>query len=100
VLGEDGPINVTGNRVVIQPDGSVVVDHVKVGTLRLETVAHPQNMLRQGAGLFVPTQPLTAATDISVHQGAIEDSNVNPLLGSVDMIMIQRAYASSVDALR
>jgi flagellar basal-body rod protein FlgF len=100
VLGEDGPINVSGGKVTIQPDGSVIVGNTRVGMLRLETVANPQAMLRQGEGLFAPNQKLQAATNVGVHQGAVEDSNVNSLLGSVDMIMIQRAYASSIDALR
>ncbi|HEY4321498.1 MAG TPA: flagellar hook basal-body protein [Gemmatimonadales bacterium] len=102
VLGTDGPINVTGNKVVINPDGTIVVDGTTVGQLRLETVPNLQAMTRQGEGLFVPNQKTIAVApdDIGVHQGAIEDSNVNPLSGSVDMIMIQRAYASSVEALR
>jgi flagellar basal-body rod protein FlgF len=102
VLGTDGDglLHVTGNKVSIEPDGSITVDGQRAGTLRLDTVADPHTLLKQGNGLFIPNGPTQPATDVGVHQGALEDSNVNPLMGSVDLLMIQRAYASSIDALR
>lgn len=100
VLGVDGPINVAGNKVEIDPSGNVIVDGAHAGQLRLATVDDPTTLTKQGKGMFIASTPLTAATDVGVHQGALEESNVSPLLGSVDLIMIQRAYASGVDALR
>ncbi|HEY3934408.1 MAG TPA: flagellar hook-basal body complex protein [Gemmatimonadales bacterium] len=100
ILGTGGPIQITGNRVDIKPDGTIVVDGTVAGKLRLETVADPATLTKEGAGRFVASGPTTDVTDVGVHQGTLEDSNVNSLLGSVDLIMIQRAYASSVDALK
>jgi flagellar basal-body rod protein FlgF len=100
VLGVDGPINVTGNKIEIQPDGTVIVDGQTAGRLRLQTVADPATLKKVGNGQFIASTPLVAATDVGVHQGAVEDSNVSSLLGTVDLIKIQRAYASSIDALK
>lgn len=99
VLGTGGPISITGNKVDIKPDGTIVVDGAVAGKLRLETVADPSTLVKEGAGRFIANGPTTDATDVGVHQGTLEDSNVNSLLGSVDLVMIQRAYASGVDAL-
>lgn len=100
VLGVDGPINVAGNKLVIQPDGTVLVDGAVAGQLRLVDVADPASLTKVGNGQFAASAPLVAATDVTVHQGTVEESNVSPLLGTVDLIMIQRAYASSIDALK
>jgi flagellar basal body rod protein FlgG len=100
VLGVDGPINVTGNKVEIQPDGTLNVDGQRAGQLRLETVADPSKLTKVGNGQFVASAPLIAAPDVGVHQGAVEESNVSSVLGMVDLINIQRAYASSIDALK
>jgi len=100
VLGVDGPLHVAGNKIEIKPDGTIVVDRTEVGRLRLATVADTKTLLKEGNGDFVASTPLQDATNIGVHQGALESSNMSALTGSVDLIMIQRAYASSVDALR
>lgn len=100
VDGVKGPIPVSGNRVEIQPDGTVVVDGATTGQLRIVTVANPQQLTREGEGRFATTQPLIDANNVGVHQGALEDSNVSALMGTVDLITIQRNYATSVEALK
>lgn len=100
VLGIDGPINVAGNKIVIQPDGTILVDGAVAGQLQLVNVANPSALTKVGNAQFAASTPLVAAKDVTVHQGTVEDSNVSSLLGTVDLINIQRAYASSIDALK
>jgi len=102
VLGEDGPIVVQGDRVEVEADGAVLVDGAPAGRLRLETVEHPRDLLKEGLGRFVPPAPSfpLEAGRLRVRQGAIEDANVDPLVSMVDLVTIQRAYAANMDALR
>lgn len=100
VLGREGPIHITGREVVIEADGTVLVDGARADQLRLEDVAAPSQLVKEGHGRFRPLGPLHDATEVRVTQGALEDANVDSLMGTVDLIQIQRAYAAGVDALR
>lgn len=101
VLGQDGPIAIVGQAVEIHADGTVLVDGTRAGQLRLETVANPDSLLKEGFGRFRAadaTQPVPEGT-VSVRQGAIEDANFDALQGMVDLILTQRAYSANADAL-
>lgn len=100
VLGAGGPIQIRGKTVEITGDGVIVVDGAKLDQLRLETVDDPTTLSKEGAGRFVAANGTRPATDLRVAQGTIEDANVDSLLGTVDMIMIQRSYAANIDALK
>lgn len=100
VLGADGPMRLTGQKIEIQSDGTVAVDGKEVGRLRLETVKDPTQLHKEGAGLYLSDAPTQAADTASVQQGAVEDANVDPVMGTVDLIMIQRAYTANIDALK
>lgn len=102
VLGEQGPIVLAGAQTEIRSDGSILVDGAIAGRLRIETVAEPATLLKEGFGRFVPASPTgpVAEGTVRVRQGAIEEPNLDPLLSMVDLITIQRAYSANVDALR
>jgi flagellar basal body rod protein FlgG len=100
VLGDKGPIVASGGSLELHGDGSVVVD----GAMRRPAArrAGAQDRLQKaGAGRFqalVDPQPVTDST-VRVRQGRIEEPNVDPLIGMVDLVAIQRAYAANLDAL-
>ena len=101
VLGEKGPIVAAGGSIEVHGDGSVLVDGALVGRLRV--VQAPAEQLRkEGYGRFqAAVAPQVAADDsVNVRQGVIEEPNVDPLIGMVDLVAIQRAYAANLDALR
>ncbi|MDX2208398.1 MAG: flagellar hook basal-body protein [Gemmatimonadales bacterium] len=100
VLGEEGPLHVRGHEVVVEDDGTVVVDGARADRLRLETVSDLGTLRKEGHGRLVATTPLAPVRNATVRQGALEDANVDPLLGTVDLIQIQRAYAANVEAMR
>ncbi|HVP14713.1 MAG TPA: flagellar hook basal-body protein [Terriglobales bacterium] len=103
VLGtEDGPILVNGTKVEVLADGTVLVDRAPAGQLRIATVEDPTTLRKEGAGCFVPAGPLVPVppTDTVVHQGAVEEANLDPLLSMVELVNIQRGYAANVEALK
>ncbi len=101
VLGLEGPLHVAGRELIIESDGTVVVDGARADRLRLVTVEEPTQLQKEGEGRFLadPTT-LRPAASVRLRQGTLEDANVDPLLGTVDLIMIQRAYTANLDALR
>lgn len=100
VLGLEGPIVAPVGELVIDADGQVKVDGTPVDRLRMQTVADPATLRKEGNGRFIADTPLQPATGLALRQGAIEDTNGDMLLGMVDLVTIQRAYAANADALK
>jgi flagellar basal-body rod protein FlgG len=95
LLGANGPIEITGGATVtIDRAGTVRANGVEVDRLRLErsTVGSLQH---EGEGRYLPPDDRTAIEpeQRQVHQGVLEDSNVNTVSSLVDMISITRNYA-------
>lgn len=104
----DPLLDVDGRVLVVPPgelmvhhDGTVEVDGAVSGRLQLVT-AGPGELLKEGHGRFVATAPPAALPPDArpVRQGVLEEANVDPLRGMVDLILIQRAYAANVEALK
>lgn len=102
VLGIGGPLALHGAEIEIEPDGEVMVDGATAGRLRVVTVDEPGTLLKEGAGRFVAPGTVRPAEPevVRVRQGGVEDPNVDGLLSMVDLVTIQRAYVSNLDALR
>ncbi len=102
VLGANGPLVLRGGRVEIHGDGTVLVDGEPAGELRRVRVEDKSTLLKEGFGRFRASDGVTPATDegLRVRQGAVEESNVDPVTTMVDLVTIQRAYGANVDALR
>ena len=101
LLGVDGPILVRGAEVQVEQDGTVLVDGVMTGRLRVETVDDPATLLKEGNTMYVATTPTQPVTErVTVRQGAIDEANVDAVMEMVDLVQIQRAYAANVDALK
>jgi flagellar basal-body rod protein FlgF len=103
VLGENGPITLqpTDRDIVITKDGTIKVregtslnSDTTRGKLRIVTFANPQQLRKDGSSTFsvpdgVQPQPVT---NVNVVHGAIEKSNVRPVIEMTRMIQITRAY--------
>jgi flagellar basal-body rod protein FlgF len=102
VQGVNGPIVVDGTQMTVQDDGSVLVDGALAGRMRIVDVQPTEALSKQGNGEYVSAVPATPVPEgvTRVHQGAIEDANLDTLTSMVDLITIQRAYAANVEALK
>lgn len=105
VLGEDDAAGGTRGHIIIPAEakqididraGAVKVDGTQIARLRVESVSAGIKLLHEGAGLFaIPDKRASmTATQRSIRQGATEESNVSSISSMVDMISVQRAYAS------
>ncbi len=101
VLGEKGPIKVSGDSFAIDRSGWVVVDNVKVDRLRVEAPAPNSTLPHEGGMHFVPdaTRTVVAYDARDIRQGQLEGSNVNTLSSLVDLISIQRNFADAQKVL-
>ena len=102
VLGANGPLVLRGGQVEIRGDGAVLVDGATVGELRRVQVEDKSTLLKEGFGRFRSSGRVRPAGEDGpmVRQGAVEESNVDPVTTMVDLVTIQRAYGANVDALR
>ena len=87
--------------VQIDRDGNVRVAGTPVGTLRVERVPEGARLEHAGGNLFVPPdgrEPVPSG-ERELRQGAVESSNVSSIDALVEMITVQRAYASVQKAM-
>ena len=96
VLGQSGPITVGPEEtgVSIAPDGAVLTSQGERGRIRLVRFNNPQGLDNVGANLFSAAEPAQAAPNARVQGGALERSNVKPVLEMSRMIDVNRAYTS------
>jgi len=103
ILGEGGQIEIdlqqkTPSQIIINDQGEVLLDGNTIDTLRLVAVDNAGNLKKAGENLFElkpGSPPLNPPETISVRQGFIEESNVNPIYEMVSLIEVQRAYQTS-----
>ena len=102
VLAEEGDVVILGSKVLVQSDGTILVDGAAAGRLRIENVPDPSSLQREGGGWFAPTSPPTPVAEgaAKVRQGAVEAANIDPITSLVDLLTIQRAYSANMQALR
>jgi flagellar basal body rod protein FlgG len=113
VMGENGPIvlQLTDRDIAITKNGTIKVregqslnsDSTR-GKLRLVSFANPQQLRKDGASTFaapdgLPPTPVPDA-GANVVQGAIEKSNVRPVVEMSRMIELTRAYSEVATILQ
>lgn len=97
VMGEGGGLNLDGSEIMIESDGSVFVDRVVAGKLKIVDFKDKRSLQPVGRGFFVNTDPAngeTAPERYVVRQGAYEASNVEVVKEMVEMMAALRAYES------
>lgn len=101
VLGEGGPITITGKKVDVAQDGTLFVDGTKIDRLASATV-DPQALKKEGENLFRLMEGAVeeAPTNFQVMQGHLEKSNVNTVTEMTEMIDLYRAYEGQQKMIR
>jgi len=104
VQGTNGNITVTNENFLIKENGEIwdLETDAQVGTLRMVEFEDVQQLRKTGGNMFTifgNMQP-QEAENTKVMQGYIETSNVNIAQEMVDMIITNRAYESSQQAVK
>lgn len=96
LLSDGGPLVLPEGEVEVRDDGEVRVDGVPVARLRLEAPSDPGALQREAAGRFLPTpeEARVSPAELRVRAGYLEESNVEPVETLVEMMTIQRNYAT------
>ena len=81
-------------EVRVGEQGEVSVAGEVVGRLRVERPADGALLFHESGGLLRSDRGTRPAADFTVKQGYLEESNVNVLDSMVEMIEIQRSFAS------
>jgi flagellar basal-body rod protein FlgF len=102
VLGESGPITIapTENGVGISKDGTVSTIGGQRGRLRLVRFENPQSLINEGTNVFSTADaPQPVGATAQVEPGALERSNVKPVIEMARLIQVNRSYASIASTL-
>jgi flagellar basal-body rod protein FlgF/flagellar basal-body rod protein FlgG len=95
VLGSKGPITLLPGPVSISPDGTISSNGAITGKISLVSFPANTTLTSEGSSYYsAPANTEQAATDSSVQQGALENSNVNPIVSMVELITAQRSAES------
>jgi flagellar basal-body rod protein FlgG len=121
LLGENGPLQVKLNNLIIDQSGKVYQNNKFAGdperlvsmeenewddtqmidTLRIVSVDQPRYLKKQGSSFYTTTENSGDSTELyaqerpGVRQGFIETSNVNAVAEMVKMIEVNRAYEAN-----
>jgi flagellar basal-body rod protein FlgF len=96
VLGEGGPMQITGQKIEVTSDGTVRSDQGELGRIRIVRFIEPRQVVKEGANLFVTTPPnvQAAGDNVRIVQGSLEQSNMSPIDGMISLITINRQFES------
>ena len=95
VQGEGGPIQINPQEtgLAIGPDGTVSTNLGIRGRVRLVTFANPQALTNEGANLYASrAQPQAAGLAGRLEAGALERSNVKPVIEMTRLMDVNRTY--------
>ena len=94
VLGEGGPIQISGSKVTVDADGNVTVDGAQTGRLKIVDFGNPQSLVKVGRNLFRSVAGASENTPetVRLQQGALEGANVDTVRIMTEMIEVMRGY--------
>jgi flagellar basal-body rod protein FlgF len=101
LLGSKGAIKLGDGPFDIASDGTIKQGGQIVDVLRVESTPKGTQLAHEGDCLWIPgsTKQLVAPKDRDVKQGYLEESNVNSMSALVDMVAVQRSFASVQKAI-
>jgi flagellar basal-body rod protein FlgF/flagellar basal-body rod protein FlgG len=92
VMGDTGIITMVPGPASISADGTISSNGAVEGKIRLVDFPAGTSLKSEGGTYYsAPAGSATAATNVSVQQGALESSNVNPVTSMVELISAQRS---------
>lgn len=102
LLGEGGPIRITGKEIKVTPDGRVSTEDGEGDQIRVVRFAEANQLIKEGASLFKAPDSLVeeVPAEYSVLQGNVEQANVSPVQAMVALITIQRQFETYERAMK
>ncbi|MDH3444234.1 MAG: flagellar basal-body rod protein FlgF [Deltaproteobacteria bacterium] len=101
LLGEGGPIQVSGGKMEVALDGTVRSENGEVGKLRIVRFLETRQVAKEGANLLrTDAANVEDVATPRVAQGSLEQSNVSPIDSMVSMITIQRQFEAYERAMK
>jgi len=95
--GGDITIQQTDGDIHIAADGTVSGVNGQIGQIDIVDFANDRALVKEGGSLYSTTQVASIATNATVQQGAIESSNVQPVVEISKMIETMRAYQAVIN---
>jgi flagellar basal-body rod protein FlgG len=98
VLGENGPIEISGKHVSIGRDGQVAVDNAPVDKILVVAFREPELLSKEGNSYFQyqgEEKDIYHPEDVQLRQGYLERANVNPTEEMIKMVETLRAFESA-----
>lgn len=104
VLGKGGPITLDAvdKKFSIDPEGGIHLDDALGDQLEIVDFPNPQGLVRENGCLYAASaaagleQPATA---YRIHQGAIEESNVDPFQAMIQLLETMRGFEAYLKVL-
>jgi len=91
VMGEQGPIELPSGPITIGSDGTISQNGAVVATLKLVSFKPSTALAPEGSSYYqAPAGSEQPAADPRLAQGTLESSNLNPMMGTVSLITLQR----------
>ena len=103
VLGNSGPIAISGNDIQVDGEGIIIADGSEVGRIGVVAFEDKDALVKAGLGCYrnVSNEPeFPPSPDTRVAQGYVELSNVNIAEEMVNMIHCMRAFESYQKAIQ
>jgi flagellar basal-body rod protein FlgG len=97
------PAGVSAKELSISTDGTVTAGARKLGQIKLVSVTSPGHLLGDGSGLLstnAASGATHAAPEARIHQGALEESNVDVAKEMSLMVTTQRTFQMASTAIQ
>jgi flagellar basal-body rod protein FlgF len=97
LMGDGGAITIAPDDgdIAFGKDGTISGKQGQIGKLRIADFANPRALTKEGDSLYSTTQAPTQATNMTVSQGMLESSNVQPVVEISRMIEVMRSYEAT-----
>lgn len=101
VLGKNGPVQIDGEKIVVENDGTIKVDGNMVDQFDIVSFNNLNVLKKEGGQLFNnENQKERPIENPRILQGFLENSNVNPMEEMIELIETFRAFESCMKAIQ
>lgn len=82
-------------EINVARDGTISTENGQIGKVRIVRFENPQDLVRTSGALFSSNTPAIDIPSPDIIQGALEGSNVEPIMEMAKMIELHRSYESA-----